>query len=333
MDIDLHPPDDYSHRFFIWHEWIQAHGPLTAENAFDYFTTSMFYDKQSNNQVLRMQTMHTGLPLVNEAEELRRFTGIEFALVHAEPPSLFIIHKRERLSPDEVRPLAVYFILNNRIYQSPDVYTLISNRLLTSLHSLQRSLDTLRSQRPAYTPRTGFVWPIAEPPASTTDTATSKKRAAEGSPVPAAESSEVLPPEDLASTPSSSERGLAAATGALESAESSSSSRRQQNTMLLFNAMRTTALHAHESFQLPAAPSEEAVPETPATVTAGRLSATPAPVPRGTTPKGPSNAPTPQEPPARGPPGGGKKKKKSESCKRAQIISGGLIHALAHKEH
>ncbi|KAL1951801.1 hypothetical protein VTO73DRAFT_950 [Trametes versicolor] len=290
MDVDLHPPDDYSHRFFIWHEWILAHGPLTAENAFDYFTTSMFYDKQSNNQVLRMQTMHTGLPLVNEAEELRRFTGIEFALVHAEPPSLFIIHKRERLSPHEVRPLAVYFILNHRIYQSPDVYTLISNRLLTSLHSLQKSLDTLRSHRPTYTPRTGFVWPIVEPPA--TDAAASKKRAAaEGEPVPAAEV-----PEDL-----SSERGLPAGPA---------DAKRQQNNMLLFNAMRTTAFHAHESFQLPAAPSEESVPETPATATAGRSSMTPAPVPRGTTPKGASNAPTPQEPPARGPPGGGKKKKK-----------------------
>jgi mediator of RNA polymerase II transcription subunit 6 len=31
----------------------------------------MFYDKQSNNQVLRMQTMHTGMPIVNEAEELK----------------------------------------------------------------------------------------------------------------------------------------------------------------------------------------------------------------------------------------------------------------------
>jgi hypothetical protein len=49
----------------------QANGPLTTENVFEYFTTSMFYDKQSNNQVLRMQTMHTGQPLVNEAEELR----------------------------------------------------------------------------------------------------------------------------------------------------------------------------------------------------------------------------------------------------------------------
>ena len=25
MDLDdLHPVDDYSHRFFIWHEWIQV---------------------------------------------------------------------------------------------------------------------------------------------------------------------------------------------------------------------------------------------------------------------------------------------------------------------
>jgi len=26
-NLDLHPPDDYSHRFFIWHEWIQVSSP------------------------------------------------------------------------------------------------------------------------------------------------------------------------------------------------------------------------------------------------------------------------------------------------------------------
>ena len=93
MDLnDLHPPDDYSHRFFIWHEWIQvilspripclefandpytnqANGPLNNDNVFEYFTTSMFYDKQSNNQVLRMQTAHRDAGVfLNEAEELK----------------------------------------------------------------------------------------------------------------------------------------------------------------------------------------------------------------------------------------------------------------------
>lgn len=32
---------------------------------------------------------------------IRRFTGIEFAVVHAQPPTFFIIQKRNRLSPDE----------------------------------------------------------------------------------------------------------------------------------------------------------------------------------------------------------------------------------------
>ena len=89
--VDLHPAEDSSGRFFVWREWLQvgfvakstrhyhsrcssrtqANGPLTTENVFDYFVHSMFYDKQSSNQVLRMQTEHTGQPLVNEAEELR----------------------------------------------------------------------------------------------------------------------------------------------------------------------------------------------------------------------------------------------------------------------
>ncbi|EMD41624.1 hypothetical protein CERSUDRAFT_110195 [Gelatoporia subvermispora B] len=287
---DLRPLDDWAHRFFIWHEWIQVYGPLTNENVFDYFATSMFYDKQSNNQVLRMQTMHTGVPLQNEAEELKRFTGVEFAVVHSEPPNFFIIHKRERLSPDEVRPLAVYFITNNRIYQAPDLYTLISNRLLTSLHALQSSLDILRSHRPVYTPRTGFVWPVAEPAVSKDS---SKKRGLD---------EETQSAEDIP--------GLS---GSLQKRQSASSPERQENSLLLLNAMRTTAIHANQSFTLPTAASESSAPEMPAPAPGIRSSATPAPNPaRGVTPKRPSNAPTPQEapPPAKSAPGAGKKKKK-----------------------
>ena len=53
----------------------KANGPLTTENVFEYFSTSMFYDKQSNNQVLRMQTIFTGVPIKDEAAELRLVYG------------------------------------------------------------------------------------------------------------------------------------------------------------------------------------------------------------------------------------------------------------------
>ncbi|KAF5377514.1 hypothetical protein D9615_005133 [Tricholomella constricta] len=290
MDInDLHPPDDYSHRFFIWHEWIQANGPLTAENVFDYFATSMFYDKQSNNQVLRMQTIHSGLPIDNEAEELKRFTGVEFAVVHSQPPSMFIIQKRERLSPQEVRPLAAYFIMNNRIYQSPDVYTILSNRLLTSLHSLQTSLDTLRSHRPDYTPRTGFVWPITDPSLPTEST---KKRTADD---------DIIHADEGTSSIASMKRKVPISPGA---------PKRKQNNMLLLNAMRATAAHSKMSL---ASSTFAASAENLPLATHIRSSATPGPSSsQATTPKIVQNAPTPQEP-AKAPAGGGKKKRKRTS--------------------
>ncbi|KAG2368760.1 MED6 mediator sub complex component-domain-containing protein [Suillus spraguei] len=287
MDFnDLHPSDDYSHRFFIWHEWIQANGPLTSENVFDYFATSMFYDKQSNNQVLRMQTMHTGVP-INESEELKRFTGIEFALVHAQPPSLFIIHKRERTSPEEVRPLAAYFIMNNRIYQSPDVYSVLSNRLLTSLYALQSSLDILRINRPDYTPRTGFIWPITEQAISDD---TSKKWGAEDPPTAVGET-------EISISQSESQKPTLTASGP----------KKQQNNMLMYNAMRSTAIHSKISFSSSASvrDGESVPPES----LGRRSSATPAPtLTRAATP---ASGPTLQDTlPPKGAPGAGKKKKK-----------------------
>ncbi|THH23110.1 hypothetical protein EUX98_g8069 [Antrodiella citrinella] len=303
MDLnDLHPPDDYSHRFFIWHEYIQANGPLTNENVFDYFATSMFYDKQSNNQVLRMQTMHTGIPLVNEAEELKRFTGIEFALVHSQPPSLFIIHKRNRVSPDEVHPLTAYFIMNNRIYQSPDVYTLLSNRLLTSLHSLQTSMDTLRARRPTYTPRTGFVWPISDPslPEDGKKPDGDVREDAEEAAGQAPAESEALPEND----PTKRKYATPAGDG-----------KKRQNNMLLYNAMRTTAVHANQSFTLPSTAAEKTMVETPVTATGESVPTPMPPAPqRPATPKSATSAPTPQESqPVKGQPGAGKKKKKRTS--------------------
>ncbi|PAV21855.1 MED6-domain-containing [Pyrrhoderma noxium] len=256
MDFDdLHPADDYSHRFFIWHEWIQANGPLTTENVFDYFATSMYYDKQSNNQVLRMQTMHTGQPILNEAEELKRFTGIEFALVHAQPPSLFIIHKRERLSPEEVRPLAAYFIVYNRIYPSPDLYTVLSNRLLTTVHALQSSLDTLRAHRPDFTPRTGFIWPIVDTPNAE---ALSKKRLPDHPSETGNDSGSLL---NIAKQSEKSSGNL----------NIGASAKKQENILPLLRAMQTTALHSNASFSAPEITDE--IPETSGSFT--RTSATP----------------------------------------------------------
>lgn len=124
----------------------------------DYFAQSPFYDPTSNNAVLRMQTQYSveaGMGGLNEAEELKRFVGIEFAVTRADPPDMFVIEKRDRTSPTEVRPIAAYYVLHNSIYQAPDLYSVISNRLLSSLFYMQTSLSAARERKTDFTPRTG----------------------------------------------------------------------------------------------------------------------------------------------------------------------------------
>lgn len=134
-----------------------AFGALTTTSVMEYFAQSPFYDPTSNNAVLRMQTQFSMDPGsgVNEAEELKRFVGVEFAVTHSDPPSLFVIEKRDRLGPSETRAIACYYVLNNSIYQAPDLYSVLSNRLLSSLFYMQSSLATAREKKSDFTPRTG----------------------------------------------------------------------------------------------------------------------------------------------------------------------------------
>lgn len=135
MDLtDLHPPDDYSHRFFIWHEWIQVRSRISISVASSHAAgrptallqprmcsntlrrlcsttsraTTKFYACKPCTQACPSLTRQKNLSecivlLLRDAHSCcyRRFTGVEFALVHSQPPSLFIIQKRDRLSPDE----------------------------------------------------------------------------------------------------------------------------------------------------------------------------------------------------------------------------------------
>ncbi|KAI0028846.1 MED6 mediator sub complex component-domain-containing protein [Vararia minispora EC-137] len=280
-NVDYHA-EDYSHRYFVWPEFIQARGPVTTENLFDFLQGSPFWDRSSTNDQLRMQTRHTGIPVADEAEELKRFIGIEFALVHHRPPSLFVVQKRERVSSTETsRPLATYFVLHNRAYLAPDIYRVLSSRLLSSVSALQSSFDTLSHHRPGFTPRTGFAWPIV---ASIDDGA--KQRRDDQQPTDSQQTEDMSMQDD-------------------KEAKSGKKSQ-SQNVKLLEHAMIAAKLHSKlpESIEARAAPAIMTPAGAPS-----RASATPAPsVPAShpTTTPGPST----QEPPAKGVPGAGKKKRK-----------------------
>ncbi|KAJ1030174.1 hypothetical protein NDA16_001086 [Ustilago loliicola] len=153
--------------------------PLTEHNVMAYFATSPFFDRRSNNEQIRMQNIANGIQNLTggmgarqEEEELKRFTGLEFVLVHSRAPLCFVVQKRWRTSATETAPLAAYYIINDSIYQAPDMYSILATRLQSTVYGLKSSLSAQRRARPFFDPRRGhhgrFIVP--DPP---TDSATS----------------------------------------------------------------------------------------------------------------------------------------------------------------
>ncbi|MBW0487471.1 hypothetical protein O181_027186 [Austropuccinia psidii MF-1] len=164
------PSSDLCHVQWRSLAWVLENGPITEANAMDYFALSPFYDRRSTNQVLRMQSMFSGQPTLDhnaQREALKRFVGIEFALVLARPEQdreggLFVIEKRDRKGYDEFYPIASFYILKTSIYQAPSLHATLSARVLTSLSSLNELLDLARSHKPTYNSRQGYAWRISD---------------------------------------------------------------------------------------------------------------------------------------------------------------------------
>lgn len=108
---------------------------LNQHNVLNYFTDSSnpFYDKLCNNENIRMRGGST--------RELEKMKGVEYMLLQAQEPILYVIRKQHRHSPSMVVPLANYYIIAGVIYQAPDLKSILESKLLTAMHSLQSAFE------------------------------------------------------------------------------------------------------------------------------------------------------------------------------------------------
>ncbi|KAJ9049182.1 Mediator of RNA polymerase II transcription subunit 6, variant 2 [Entomophthora muscae] len=83
--------------------------------------------------------------------------GIEFELVKEQYPILYIIQKQRRRSPTEAIPMAVYYIINGNIYQAPDLYSVLANRMLTIVNHLNRAFREVYNYV-EFHPSSGYRW-------------------------------------------------------------------------------------------------------------------------------------------------------------------------------
>lgn len=138
-------------------EWIQEHG-LRTDNVLEYFSFSPFYDRTSNNQVLKMQSQYNDIHTGNDLyAKLQNMKGLEFVVAIAHEPILWIIRKQERLSSEVTRPISTYFVVGENIYMAPAIHSIIQNRVLSIALSLNQSLRTACSL-PTFSPSQGHQY-------------------------------------------------------------------------------------------------------------------------------------------------------------------------------
>ena len=57
--------------------------------------------------------------------------GLEYTLLHVQEPILYVIRKEHRHSPNQVTPLADYYVIAGKVYQVPDLGSVINSRLVS----------------------------------------------------------------------------------------------------------------------------------------------------------------------------------------------------------
>lgn len=144
-------------------EYIQHFG-LHSANVLDYFAESPFYDRTSNNQVLRMQLQFQPIPPNVHPQKyfqsrLTEMTGIEFVVAHTREPDFWVIRKQNRSSPEQASPICDYYIIGANVYQSPVIYDILSSRLLSSVLSMKKSLNLLSSMATFSLAEGGHIYP------------------------------------------------------------------------------------------------------------------------------------------------------------------------------
>ncbi|EHY65855.1 mediator of RNA polymerase II transcription subunit 6 [Nematocida ausubeli] len=120
--------------------WLQEN-ILTKDTVTEYFSYSQFYDKNCNNEVLKMQNIH------QSAQDLETFLskmcGVQYTITYALEPALFIIKKCERLSPEKVRVIDYFYVMNGTVYQAPTEKEVFSTRYTNILFSMFSSLENM----------------------------------------------------------------------------------------------------------------------------------------------------------------------------------------------
>ena len=125
--------------------WLNVTGGLSsARRVLEYFYSSPFYDKTSDNEALRLQ----GVMNV-EFDYLLGLRGIQYICdemiknPYDSNTFIYVVKKIRRNSAKNYDVLDIYYCLEGEIYKVPDFYGLIKTRYQATAHEIKNSFNSL----------------------------------------------------------------------------------------------------------------------------------------------------------------------------------------------
>lgn len=85
-----------------------------------------------------------------------KMTGFEYEILMHDEPSFFVITKLQR-TYKKLELCCIYYIVQGVIYQAPNLSILVSNRLLSAVHHLQRALS-ISQENSKFNTFKGYSW-------------------------------------------------------------------------------------------------------------------------------------------------------------------------------
>ncbi|KAL6121095.1 hypothetical protein NUSPORA_02050 [Nucleospora cyclopteri] len=117
--------------------------PLNSNTVLEYFSTSPFYDRTCNNEVLKMQSQFANIDIKSQ---LRKLEGIFYSVEEESQNTLFIINKHENTGGN-VSLIKMYYVMHGYIYACPTIDSLSDAKLIETLWQMNNAMDLYEEKK------------------------------------------------------------------------------------------------------------------------------------------------------------------------------------------
>lgn len=128
---------------FVDQRFLSSRG-LDDSNVLEYFSTSPFYDRSCNNEILKMQTQFRGL---DQKSKLSTMVGVFYEAADSNADKTLFVVRKAYNHGDRVETIGMYYIMYGHVYPAPTTHSVYRCRMSDCAWILSTLISRMVSRR------------------------------------------------------------------------------------------------------------------------------------------------------------------------------------------